>query len=131
MQSVEINSYSGTSSDTVHLIARPVSSKRLRVSWTVAPNSNLTRFLLRHRATNANISQPKDLFLKPTTTHYVIDNLQEHTEYSISLIPYINDVPGNLTSKLVWTLSDVPSAPPKAVTIQNINITVSKIAPFK
>ena len=54
-------------------------------------------------------------------TDYVLNNLQEYTEYAISLIPYFNDMPGNLTLTTIWTFSDVPSAPPKDVNVETNN----------
>jgi hypothetical protein len=113
--------FSGDGGNGIHLFARALSSTIVRVSWITTSNSDLTRFLLRYRPVNANSSQPVDVFVKSFVTDYVLNNLQEYTEYAISLIPYFNDMPGNLTLTTIWTFSDVPSAPPKDVNVETNN----------
>ncbi|XP_052084854.1 fibronectin-like isoform X2 [Mytilus californianus] len=108
-------------SNGIYISAKPLSSTSVQVSWTTSYNSDLTRYLLRYNTIKSAASQPVDSFVKPSVMSHVMNNLQQHTEYIISLIPYFNDMPGNLTMTTVWTYSDVPSAPPKDVTVLSVN----------
>lgn len=108
-------------SNGIYISAKPLSSTSVQVSWTTSYNSDLTRYLLRYNTIKSAASQPVDSFVKPSVMSHVMNNLQQHTEYIISLIPYFNDMPGNLTMTTVWTFSDVPSAPPKDVTVLSVN----------
>ncbi|XP_063437519.1 receptor-type tyrosine-protein phosphatase S-like isoform X2 [Mytilus trossulus] len=110
-------------SNGIYVSAKPLSSTSVQVSWTSSYKSDLTRYLVRYNTIKSAASQPVDSFVKPSVMSHVMNNLQQHTEYIISLIPYFNDEPGNLTTTTVWTFSDVPSSPPKDVNVQSVNNT--------
>lgn len=110
-----------------NLRAMPIDSTSVLVNWSPPTRSRLTRYLIRYLPLGIYFAKPTDEWLAPSHNNYVLMHLNPYQDYKISVIPYINDIEGNVSSVNVRTYSSFPTSPPENFTATVINDTVSCI----
>uniref|UniRef100_A0A0K2V5X8 Roundabout homolog 2like [Nasonia vitripennis] n=1 Tax=Lepeophtheirus salmonis TaxID=72036 RepID=A0A0K2V5X8_LEPSM len=91
-----------------------VSSTSLKVKWHItARHKYIDGFYIRYRKVEDPIVATVRVLRSDLTTSFVIDNLEEHSEYEVFIQPYFQNIVGKPASiKRIITHPDLPSEAP-------------------